>query len=297
MQKIPRSLRFVIITQDSDQTPIPQKNRSRIRDLHRDCMLARPFWELDLHCGLKNPDVPSRFAPFPNWSTLLMSNTMRHNRIPYRPQFINYASVVLSLLFVSISRPLVAGHIADVTKRTEVGNDIVRIEEHWKARVAYPDPANGLPEFAFVLSPTGHFGGTHMVVLINHQTEPSFSRGGVELLACDRDSLTGFQNKLDGRVLFQTDDDIEVRMGMEVKSGELHYEVFKVKGKTWGDNKGPNWLHLQETTNLQNLNNYDPVTSHTWTEAMAGVRRSSDVLDAYWKSCVQKRPNSGGIVL
>lgn len=200
-----------------------------------------------------------------------MMNTMKHNRPTCRRRLMNYASIITSLLILLISRPVFAGHVADVTKRTDVGNDVVRIEEHWKIRVAYPDPAKGLPEFAFVLSPTGNFSGTHMVLLLNHQTEPSLSRGGVQLLACDGDVLTGSQNKLDGELLFQTDDDIEVRMAMEVKNGALNYEVFKVKGKTWGDNKGPNWMHVQETAQIQNLNNYDPATSHKWTGAVTGV--------------------------
>lgn len=168
--------------------------------------------------------------------------------------------------------PAKAGRRADVQAYiTEKGAHVVRIEEHWKIRVAYPDPANGLPEFLFVLTPNNHFRRSHMVLAINHQLTPRFSRGGIQLLAYDGTDLVGSRSRLDDQRLWEVDDDIEIRFAMTISNGNLKYELLKVKGKTWGDNKDQDWCHIPVQTSQTDLDDYDAASTHIYTGCANGV--------------------------
>lgn len=167
---------------------------------------------------------------------------------------------------------LEAGNKADVTKYlAESGEHVTAVEEHWKVRVKFPDPNRGLPEFLFVLSPTGHFDSQHVVLALNHQLHPGFSKGGVQLLAYHGEKLTGFQSRLNNKLLWETDDDIEIEVRMEIVDSKINYEVLKLKGKTWGDNKETGWCRLSESTSQKHFDNYDAAITHKFTGCANGV--------------------------
>jgi hypothetical protein len=188
------------------------------------------------------------------------------------PKSSHVCVVLTASLIMVTSGQVFAGKKVDVENYiAEGGKHVVRVEEHWKVRVSFPDPAKDLPQFSFVLTPTRDFNGPHMVVALNHHTEPQFAPGGVQLQSYDGPQLISVHSKLHGKRLWQTDDDIEVRMAIEVVDGALKYEVFKLKGKSWGDNKDSQWLFVSQPTSLPHLDNYDAALTHTWTGAGAGV--------------------------
>lgn len=167
---------------------------------------------------------------------------------------------------------LYGGSKEDLVKhRQETNAHVVRVEEHWKVRVAYPDPKNRLPELLMVATPTTDFDGPHMVFSLNHISEPSFQRGGVQLLAYHGQQLLVCAENLHSQQLNNIGEDIEIRFAVEVQDNLLHYKVFELKSKSWGDHKGEDWMHIAAPTTLTSLDNYNADLTHRFTGAANGV--------------------------
>lgn len=176
------------------------------------------------------------------------------------------------LATMTLATPASAGSKEDVKKyHSETGLHVVAVEEHWKVRVKYPDPLTGLPEFLFVLTPDGRFDRSHMVFAMNHHLYPSFDKGGVQLLAYTGERLEASQSQLSGRLLWETDDDIEVHFRMSIHNEALTYKVLKLKGKSWGELKENGLCKASVPTKLTCFDNYDAAKTHLFTGCANGV--------------------------
>ncbi|MBI2480844.1 MAG: hypothetical protein HYV60_20120 [Planctomycetia bacterium] len=63
---------------------------------------------------------------------------------------------------------------------------VVRIEEDWELVVASPDSNSTAPQVSCTISPLSHVDSIHAAFELNHQSQPEFSAGGLQLAGRSR---------------------------------------------------------------------------------------------------------------
>lgn len=138
---------------------------------------------------------------------------------------------------------------------------VVRIEEDWELIVASPDPNSTAPQVSCTISPLSHVNSVHAAFELNHQSQPEFTAGGLQLQVWNGEhSLSSRKYPVPG-VLSADNEAVHWTQSLSLEDGTLTFEITNGTSTTWGNFGGQGYLKASLTTDLQSLNAYDPAIS------------------------------------
>jgi hypothetical protein len=160
----------------------------------------------------------------------------------------------------AVTMLLVAG--AGVTYLSAEGEtvSVVGVEEHWELVVSEPDSALNAPQVTAVISPSGDLDGLYAAFELNHQSQPSFSGGGVQMQVWNGgEAPAATRSQHNGVSLAQGGETITWVQKMDLVNGNLVFDVDDGVSTTWGSfGEG---VYAEVATSLTNLNAYNPLVS------------------------------------
>jgi hypothetical protein len=128
--------------------------------------------------------------------------------------------------------------------------------------VGDPEPDVDAPQIITIFGPRNPLTGLHAVYEINHSTMPDYSEGGMQLQAWSGNTLVGYKSQFAPAELNVTDEVITYTTGVEVQTdGRIRMEVINGVSATWGDFDGDRALRLRVASDIENLNDWDPLDS------------------------------------
>jgi hypothetical protein len=140
--------------------------------------------------------------------------------------------------------------------------DIIRIEQDWRLVGGDPEPDVDAPQIITIFGPRNPLTGLHAVYEINHSTMPDYSEGGMQLQVWSGNTLVGYKSQFAPAELNVTDEVITYTTGVEVQTdGRVRMEVINGVSATWGDFDGDRALRLRVASDIENLNDWDPLDS------------------------------------
>jgi len=157
---------------------------------------------------------------------------------------------------------------------------ITRIEEDWVLVVSNPSLAKAAPQLLNVISPVSNLSGTHAVLEINHNTQPEFSAGGLQIQAWNGETLVGHQRGLSVGSLRFENETLRYTLAMEIRDGKVTVEVINGQSDTWGQFGGQGDLKTQLVCPISDLSQYSPQFSAAQSRVgYGGPRVTSFYLD------------------
>ena len=137
----------------------------------------------------------------------------------------------------------------------------VRVEEDWVLDIGTPDPNSTAPQVISTFSPKSHLDGWRAAFELNHQSQPFFTPGGLQLHLWNGDEPIDFRKIPQTQTLSLAGEQVSWTQAMSVAHGELTVEIINGTSSCWGAFGGQGYLKMSVSTNLTNLNNYDPAIS------------------------------------
>jgi hypothetical protein len=210
---------------------------------------------------------------------------MPHTTAPRARVWRTVASAAAALL-------LVAGvHVSCLWAEGE-SVSIVGVEEHWELVVAQPDSDLDAPQVTAVISPFGHLNGLHAAFELNHQSQPSFSGGGLQLQVWNGgEAPAATQKQKNGESLAQANETITWIQKMDLADGQLVFDVDDGNSQSWGSFGQGLWAAVPTT--LTNLNAYNPLVSVN----ASGVGFASNRVTSLKLKTVKVRLSSGQVLV
>lgn len=139
--------------------------------------------------------------------------------------------------------------------------DVVRVEEDWELVIGTPDPDSDSPQVTSVFSPVGHVESLYAALEINHQSQPEFVAGGLQLQIWDSEFSESSRKFPNGAVMAQAGETVRWTQSMQLADGVLTFEITNGTSTSWGSFGGQGYLKASVNTALSNLNDYHPATS------------------------------------
>jgi hypothetical protein len=153
---------------------------------------------------------------------------------------------------------------------------VVSVEEHWELRLAHPDQDLSAPQTTMVTSPDGDLEGTHFLFTINHQTDPDYVPGGLQVQHWDGGDLVTTASAGVGPLSFQEEVVTWVQR-VTLDDGHLKFHVRDGQSETWG-NFGGDDLSVTASTTLTSLNGYRPGVSITESQVSYAENRVESLI-------------------
>lgn len=138
---------------------------------------------------------------------------------------------------------------------------IVRVEEDWVLLVNTPDADSVSPQVTCTMSPLNHINAVHATVELNHQSQPYFAPGGVQLQVWDGTLPVAARENPSDAVMRTNAETVSWTQVMEVKDGMLSFDVINGSSTTWGSFGGQGYLKHSMATHLTDLSGYSPLVS------------------------------------
>jgi len=135
---------------------------------------------------------------------------------------------------------------------------IVRVEEDWELHIGTSHPGTAAPQVTCSISPFSHLNGVHAAFDLNHQSQPNFSAGGMQLQIWDGEYALEDTRFRDFELLSTDDETIKWTQVMELNGGTLRFRIEDGESTTWGEFDHSDNLQLLVPTDLENLNSYHP---------------------------------------
>jgi hypothetical protein len=137
---------------------------------------------------------------------------------------------------------------------------IVKVEEEWELVVSQVDANLSAPQVTVVISPLGHLDGLYSVFELNHQSQPSYVGGGVQLQVWNANEVPAATRKQhDGVNLANANEVVTWTQIMELSGGLITFDVDDGVSTSWGTfGQG---VIASVTTTLTDLNAYNPLVS------------------------------------
>ena len=157
------------------------------------------------------------------------------------------------LVFLSISLGILQS--AAATTR------VVRVEEDWELVVSQPDPNSNSPQITCIISPLSNAESLHAAFELNHQTQPDYFPGGMQLQLWASDMLLEARNFPKSELLNIPGETIRWTQQVRLEGGSLIFEIVNGTSPTWGSFGGQGYLKISVASGLENLNDYNPAVS------------------------------------
>ncbi len=156
---------------------------------------------------------------------------------------------------------------------------VVAIEEDWELVVATPDSNSTAPQVSCTISPLSHVNALHATFELNHQSQPDFTAGGLQLQIWNDEQPISSRKFPNSSVLATDNETVRWTQALRLDDDTLTFEITDGTSTTWGNFGGQGYLKASLTTDLKNLNGYDPDVSVTNSGvAYAGNRVTALVL-------------------
>ncbi len=138
---------------------------------------------------------------------------------------------------------------------------IIRVEEEWELSVATPDGASNAPQVTCAMTPFATLDWLHMTFEINHRSDLEYVAGGLNLLIWQRENHLVTKSSPDTRALATTQEIVHWTQAMEVRDGQITFEVIRGSSTTWGNFGHLGCLKATVAVPLSDLNSYNPNVS------------------------------------
>lgn len=156
---------------------------------------------------------------------------------------------------------------------------VIGIEEDWELVVASPDANSTAPQVSCTISPLSHVSSLHAAFELNHQSQPEFTAGGLQLQVWNDEQPLSSRKFPTSGVLDTDNEVIRWTQSLTLEDGTLTFEITDGTSTTWSNFGGQGYLKASLTTNLENLNGYDPdISVENSGVAYAGNRVTKLVL-------------------
>jgi len=136
---------------------------------------------------------------------------------------------------------------------------VFSVQEDWELVVGDPDPLSNAPQVTCVISPVGNVDSLHAAFELNHQTEPAYEAGGLQLQVWEGEEHLNTKWFPEHNQLATSDEVVQWTQQLVLAGGELTFEVTSGESTTWGSFGGK--LRTTVGSTLANLNEYDPEVS------------------------------------
>jgi len=136
---------------------------------------------------------------------------------------------------------------------------VFSVQEDWELVVGDPDPLSNAPQVTCVISPVGNVDSLHAAFELNHQTEPAYEAGGLQLQVWEGEEHLNTKWFPEHNQLATSDEVVQWTQQLVLAGGELTFEVTSGESTTWGSFGGK--LRTTVGSTLANLNDYDPEVS------------------------------------
>ncbi|MCA9145747.1 MAG: hypothetical protein H6823_25525 [Planctomycetaceae bacterium] len=138
---------------------------------------------------------------------------------------------------------------------------VVGIEEDWELVVESPDPNSTAPQVSCTISPLSHVDSIHAAFELNHQSQPEFTAGGLQLQVWNDEQPLSSRKFPNTGVLSHDNEVVRWTQSLTLDDGTLTFEISNGTSTTWGQFGGQGYLKASLSTNLVSLNGYDPAVS------------------------------------
>ncbi|NUQ61325.1 MAG: hypothetical protein HUU20_02485 [Pirellulales bacterium] len=169
---------------------------------------------------------------------------------------------------------------------------IVRVEEDWELIVAAPDHYTDAPQVTCVISPTGTVDSIHAAFDLNHQSQPQFVSGGLQLQLWNGEMPLSYHDYPNPAMLTQNGETVSWTQRMEVSGGLLRFEIVNGSSSAWGSFGGQGYLKAGIPTALQDLSGYRPGVS----VAQSGVGYAGNRVQSLTLKAVRVYTSAGEMV-
>jgi hypothetical protein len=154
---------------------------------------------------------------------------------------------LLLLLPVSLSS-ITSGQTDSGATSVPVPAGAVRVEEDWEVVIKEPSPATDSPQIVIVFGPSDPTTKTHAVFELNHATQPSYLRGGMQLQCWWGEELVDYRNQHHPSDLHNDNETITFTTATQTGSGKIQMEVLNGNSTSFGTFGGE--ASLQAAVNL-----------------------------------------------
>ena len=138
---------------------------------------------------------------------------------------------------------------------------VVRVEEDWELVGRTPDPNTDAPQVSCALSPVGNVDSLYGVFVINHQSLPTFVRGGLQLQVWNDEQAVDHRKFPSSAMMVESNETVRWTQSVQLTDNSLSFEITNGSSTTWGTFGGQGYLKAIVATSLGNLNAYDPSVS------------------------------------
>jgi hypothetical protein len=137
---------------------------------------------------------------------------------------------------------------------------VVKVWEEWELVVAEVDPDRSAPQVTVVLSPLGDLNGLYAAFELNHQSQPTYTGGGLQLQVWNANEVpAATRTQKDRENLHHANETITWTQKMELANGYITFDIDDGVSQSWGS-FGEGVIATVPTT-LSNLNAYNPLVS------------------------------------
>lgn len=147
----------------------------------------------------------------------------------------------------------------EIPSEAQSPSAVFSVQEDWELVVGDPDPVSNAPQVTCVISPVGHVDSLHAAFELNHQTEPAYEAGGLQLQVWEGEEHLNTKWFLEHNQLGTADEVVQWTQQLVLSGGELTFEVTSGESTTWGSFGGK--LRTTVGSTLANLDEYDPAVS------------------------------------
>lgn len=144
-----------------------------------------------------------------------------------------FAAVCACATAIASSSPVTAGELTTPSGTIDLST-VTRVEEDWIAYISNPDYQIGAPQIVNLISPTQTTDQTFGMIELNHQSQPTFSGGSVQVQTWvgDQYNSLAFSESL-GKLSMKYDK-LTYTVGMEHVGDAINVFVRNGRSKTWG---------------------------------------------------------------
>lgn len=135
---------------------------------------------------------------------------------------------------------------------------VIRVEEDWKILVTDPSPATDSPQITVVFGPADPESKTHAVFEVNHSTQPSYLKGGMQLQCWWGEDLVEYRNQHHPSELYVSNETVTFTTATEVRNNKIMMEVIQGKSESFGTFGGEVYLRTTISLSKANLDGFDP---------------------------------------
>jgi hypothetical protein len=138
---------------------------------------------------------------------------------------------------------------------------IVRVEEDWVLEILSPDGGESSPQLITAMSSTNQLADVHALFELNHRTLPDFTAGGMGLQLWSGDTNLDQRPTPKTEALHHANETIHFTMCLEIKDGNVEFEVRDGSSTSWGTFGGQGYLKTSASTTQNHLTLYSPTVS------------------------------------